>query len=54
MALASPLYYFSMVSGQSYYVNKYTKESQWDMPNKPAERGPGSEKVFFEANVPQP
>ena len=35
----------SYVSGQSYFVNKYTKESQWETPTRPAERGPGGEKV---------
>lgn len=25
------------VSGQHYYLNVYTKESQWDVPDKPAE-----------------
>jgi hypothetical protein len=34
------------ISGQAYYVNKYTKESQWEMPTHPAERGPDGEKVF--------
>lgn len=33
------------VSGQHYYLNVYTKESQWDRPEKPAEpsstTGPG-------------
>lgn len=26
--------------GQAYYLNVYTKESQWDRPTKPAEPGP--------------
>lgn len=26
-----------MVLGQHYYLNVYTKESQWDAPDKPAE-----------------
>ena len=34
------------ISGQSYFVNKYTKESQWETPTKPAERGPGGDKVW--------
>lgn len=25
------------VSGQAYYLNVYTKQSQWDKPDKPAE-----------------
>ncbi|CAL1293571.1 unnamed protein product [Larinioides sclopetarius] len=32
----------SRSTGQSYYLNIYTKESQWDRPTKPAEPGPGS------------
>jgi NIMA-interacting peptidyl-prolyl cis-trans isomerase 1 len=27
--------------GKPYYLNVYTKESQWDMPTKPAERDTG-------------
>ena len=38
------------ISGQAYYVNKYTKESQWDMPTRPAEKAAEGEKVLF--NVP--
>ena len=33
--------------GQAYYVNKYTKESQWEMPTRAAERSQESEKVFI-------
>ncbi|XP_014247705.1 peptidyl-prolyl cis-trans isomerase NIMA-interacting 1-like [Cimex lectularius] len=29
----------SRSTGQSYYLNVYTKESQWDRPDKPAESG---------------
>lgn len=28
---------FSLCTGQSYYLNVHTKESQWDVPEKPAE-----------------
>lgn len=32
--------------GQSYFVNQYTKQSQWDRPTKPAEKDPSaSDKV---------
>ncbi|XP_044752782.1 putative peptidyl-prolyl cis-trans isomerase dodo [Coccinella septempunctata] len=30
----------SRSTGQHYYLNVYTKESQWDVPEKPAEPGP--------------
>jgi len=35
--------------GTTYYLNIYTKESQWDTPTKPAERASsnGPEKVSF-------
>ena len=29
-------YYFNHVLGQSYYVNKFTKQSQWETPTEPA------------------
>ncbi|XP_042895875.1 peptidyl-prolyl cis-trans isomerase NIMA-interacting 1 [Parasteatoda tepidariorum] len=32
----------SRSTGQAYYLNVYTKESQWDRPTKPAEPGPGT------------
>lgn len=28
---------YHLFSGQHYYLNIYTKESQWDVPDKPAE-----------------
>ncbi|KFM77733.1 Peptidyl-prolyl cis-trans isomerase NIMA-interacting 1, partial [Stegodyphus mimosarum] len=31
----------SRSTGQAYYLNIYTKESQWDRPTKPAEPGSG-------------
>ena len=31
--------------GQSYYVNQFTKESQWEKPTKPAEPGSDDDKV---------
>ncbi|GFQ75852.1 putative peptidyl-prolyl cis-trans isomerase dodo [Trichonephila clavata] len=31
----------SRSTGQSYYLNIYTKESQWERPTKPAEPGAG-------------
>lgn len=30
-------HWFTIFSGQHYYLNIYTKESQWDVPDKPAE-----------------
>ncbi len=37
----------SRSTGQSYYVNQYTKQSQWDRPTKAAEKADegGSDKV---------
>jgi NIMA-interacting peptidyl-prolyl cis-trans isomerase 1 len=32
-------------NGRVYYLNKYTRESQWKMPTHPAERWPKGEKV---------
>lgn len=32
-------------SGHHYYLNIYTKESQWDRPTKPAEASGGPEQV---------
>jgi len=32
----------SRSSGKTYYLNVYTKESQWDLPTKPAEPVPAS------------
>ena len=32
------------ISGQSYYINQYTKATQWEKPSEPAEKG-SSEKV---------
>ncbi|CBY30627.1 unnamed protein product [Oikopleura dioica] len=34
----------SRSSGQAYYVNRFTNESQWEKPTKPAQK-PSSEKV---------
>ena len=34
-------YYFGYILGQSYYVNKFTKQSQWETPTEPAK--PASE-----------
>ena len=31
--------------GQTYYVNKFTKQSQWDKPTEPAEAGSEDDKV---------
>lgn len=31
------LYLYLYILGQHYYLNIYTKESQWDVPDKPAE-----------------
>jgi len=36
---------FESIKGQSYYVNLNTKQTQWELPTKPAEMGPGGEKV---------
>ncbi len=36
----------SQSNGRVYYLNKYTRESQWEMPTHPAERWPYVEKVF--------
>ncbi|KAL3285168.1 hypothetical protein HHI36_019287 [Cryptolaemus montrouzieri] len=35
----------SRSTGQHYYLNIYTKESQWDVPEKPAEPTTGPERV---------
>jgi len=35
----------SRSTGQSYYVNQFTKESQWDKPTKPAEPASDDDKV---------
>lgn len=35
--IRSYLYYNHNFLGQHYYLNVYTKESQWDVPDKPAE-----------------
>lgn len=32
-----PIYACKIILGQHYYLNVYTKESQWDVPEKPAE-----------------
>ena len=32
-------------TGQAYYVNQFTKESQWEKPTKPAEPGSDDDKV---------
>lgn len=41
------LYYYL---GQAYYLNCYTKESQWDVPTKPAEPASsnGPDKVYLQ------
>lgn len=43
------LYCVIFVPGQAYYLNCFTKESQWDTPTKPAEpaSSDGPEKVDF-------
>ena len=46
----SSCYYVSihnvcLILGQSYYVNKFTKQSQWEKPTEPAEAGPEEDKV---------
>ena len=33
------------ILGQTYYVNKFTKQSQWEKPTEPAEEGPEDDKV---------
>ena len=33
------------ISGQTYYVNKFTKQSQWEKPTEPAEAGSEEDKV---------
>jgi len=35
----------SRSTGQSYYVNTFTKQSQYEKPTKPAEAGPDEDKV---------
>lgn len=35
----------AIFSGQKYYVNQFTKQSQWEVPTKPAEPSGGDEKV---------
>merc|ERR1712141_995088 len=35
----------SRSTGQSYYVNKFTKQSQWEKPTEPAEAGSEEDKV---------
>merc|ERR1712126_725308 len=35
----------SRSTGQSYYVNQFTKEPQWEKPTKPAEPGSDDDKV---------
>ena len=34
-----------LLLGQTYYVNKFTKQSQWEKPTEPAEAGSEDDKV---------
>ena len=40
----------SRSSGQAYYVNRFTNESQWEKPTKAAQK-PSSEKVQVQLTV---
>ena len=36
---------YHVLAGQSYYVNKYTKQSQWETPTEPAKPASEDDKV---------